>query len=383
MAAGPLAEPVPLAPLAEAVAAPVVVERDAPAVGDATPKPALLRTAPRGGGGTYTPPPVRPVRFKVAPSPDGESYAVLHGGFHKTATTHIQKLLENNGAWLGRQSVYVVPHQKLRKHITFPSQLDAYRRLKIRRRTTFSEAELKDFSDAFFAEPLALGPRRVILSDENLPGLPAHCVTRGRLYDHRKAFFECFGKRIPLPVREAFFAVRGYADFFASAYVEYLRAATSTTTARIVTPEDMRRNVFSHLPSWREVLDDFARVFPETRIHVWRFEDFGALRERVLELFCGEGIDIARLEDKSEGARARPGASARAVEELVLIAQREGAGAMAERLREVQERYPLDEGDRFNPWTPSERAHLEALYVRDWAEICAEPRFEVMQPGGG
>ena len=354
---------------------------DAPAAREKRKKPDQpVRTSPRGGGGTYAPPPVRPVRFDVKTSPDGTSHAVLHAGFHKTATTHLQNLLEENAPWLGRQSVYVVPHQKLRKHVTFPSQLDAYRQLKIKRRTQFTEEELQGFADAFFAEPLALGPRRMILSDENIPGLPAHCVTDGTLYRHRKTFFAAFAKRLPLPVTDVFLAVRSYADFFASAYVEYLRAATLTTKGHMITPEQMRSNVLSMLPTWGAVLTDAAEVFADARIHVWRFEDFAQLRPAILQLFCGDGVDAARLKEEGE-TRPRPTASARAVEELVLISELEGAAAMAARAREVQERFPQDKDNgRFDPWTPEERAHLGRLYARDWEAIRKDPRFSVLEP---
>ena len=343
-------------------------------------KARVTRSSPRSGGGRYAPPPVRPVRFDVKPSSDGQCRAVLHGGFHKTATTYLQKLLEGNEAWLGRQSVYVVPHQKLRKHITFPSQLDAYNTLNMRRRTKFSEEDLQGFSQAFFAEPLALMPNRFILSDENIPGLPSHCVTTGTLYQYRKPFFQCFAKRIPMPVTDAFFAVRNYADFFASAYVEYLRSATATTSGKMITPEEMRRNVLSKLPSWQSVLADFTEIFPGTRIHVWRFEDFRALTPRILQLFCGDGVDISKLKDKKT-TKTRPTASARAVEQLVLISELEGAGAMAERSKDVQDAYPLDDANgKFDPWSMVERNHLGALYDKDWQAIKSDPRLTVVEP---
>lgn len=352
-----------------------------PSAAKAAPKPQPpKRTSPRGGGGIYTPPPIRPVRFDVAPAKDGHTRAVLHGGFHKTATTHIQRILEDNAPWLGGQSVYVVPHQKLRKHITFPAQLDAYRALKIPRKTKFSEADLRGFSEAFFAEPLAMTPARMILSDENIPGLPAHCVTTGALYGYRKEFLRRFALRLPVPVTEAFFAVRNYADFFASAYVEYLRAATTETAARIVTPEEMRRNVLAALPDWPAVLHDVATAFPDARLHVWRFEDFRALSPRILQLICGKGVAAEKLAEPEQG-RTRPSASARAVAELVLIAGTEGSGAMAARLREVQARLPLTSANgRFDPWTAAERAHLERLYDRDWQAIRADPALSVLEP---
>ncbi|MEL7282632.1 MAG: glycosyltransferase family 2 protein [Pseudomonadota bacterium] len=341
-----------------------------------------LRSSPRGGGGKYLPPPVRPIRFKVKPAKSGKTRAVLHGGFHKTATTFLQRLLEDNDAWLGSQSVYVVPHLKLRKHITFPSQLDAYRKLKIWRRTRFSEDELQEFQDAFFKDPLKARPARMILSDENLPGLPAHCVTTGKLYQHRRAFFEAFARRMPLPITDAFFAVRNYADFFASSYVEYLRAATPTTSGFMDTPEMMRRNVFGSLPNWSRVFDDFEAAFPGVRIHVWRFEDFRALTPQILQAFCGEGVDVSKFKPPKE-RNARPSASARAVGELVLTSELEGAGAMAERAKSVQDMYPQgDDYERYDPWTAQERAHLTALYDRDWQALCADERFVTLVPEG-
>lgn len=339
-----------------------------------------VRSSPRGGGGTYLPPPVRPIRFKIKPSTSGETRVVLHGGFHKTATTYLQRLLEDNEDRLGAQSIYVVPHLKLRKHITFPSQLDAYKALKIHRRTRFSEEELQGFQDAFFKEPLAARPARMILSDENLPGLPAHCVTTGKLYEHRRAFFKAFARRMPLPISDAFFAVRNYADFFASSYVEYLRAATTTTRGHMDTPEVMRRRLFAGLPNWGHVFDDFEAAFPGVRIHIWRFEDFRALTPRILAALCGDGIDVTNLAPPKD-RNARPSASARAVEELVLMSELEGAAAMAEHAKTVQDMYPQsDDYERFDPWTPQERAHLTALYDRDWQALCEDGRFETLLP---
>ena len=339
-----------------------------------------VRSSPRGGGGKYLPPPVRPIRFKIKPSKTGETQTVLHGGFHKTATTYLQRLLEDNDAWLGSQSVYVVPHLKLRKHITFPSQLDAYRKLKIWRRTRFSEEELQGFQDAFFKDPLKAKPARMILSDENLPGLPAHCVTTGMLYQHRRAFFGAFAKRMPMPITDAFFAIRNYADFFASSYIEYLRAATTTTTGHMDTPEVMRRNVFGSLPNWMRVFDDFEDAFPGVRIHVWRFEDFRALTPQILQSFCGEGVDVSKFKPPKE-RNARPSASARAVDELVLMSELEGAAAMAEHAKTVQDMYPQgDDYERYDPWTAQERAHLTALYDRDWQALCNDARFVTLTP---
>ena len=128
------------------------------------------------------------------------------------------------------------------------------------------------------------------------------------------------------------------------------------------------------------MLGDLADVFPETRIHVWRFEDFRALRDEVLGLFCGEGVDVRQLQD-IEDTRPRPTASRRAVEELVLISELEGAGAMSQRAKEVQEQFPLNEKNgKFDPWSAAERAHLKGLYERDWEAIRGDGRLSVLEP---
>ncbi|KZY43541.1 hypothetical protein A3731_34280 [Roseovarius sp. HI0049] len=104
------------------------------------------------------------------------------------------------------------------------------------------------------------------------------------------------------------------------------------------------------------------------------------MREEVLGLFCGDGVDVRRLKETKD-AKPRPTASRRAVEELVLISELEGAGAMAERAKEVQERYPLNEANgKFDPWSAAERAHLNGLYERDWAALRGDARLKVLEP---
>jgi hypothetical protein len=112
----------------------------------------------------------------------------------------------------------------------------------------------------------------------------------------------------------------------------------------------MRRNLFAALPNWCNVFDDFTEVFPDARIHIWRFEDFRALTPQVLSVICGEGIDVSKFKPPQE-RNARPSASARAVDELVLMSELEGAAVMAERAKDVQDMYPQsDDYERFDPW---------------------------------
>ena len=58
------------------------------------------------------------------------------------------------------------------------------------------------------------------------------------------------------------------------------------------------------------------------------------------------------------------------------MSELQGAGAMAEHAKTLQDMYPQGyEYQRFDPWSAGERAHLTALYERDWQALCEDKRF--------
>lgn len=302
-------------------------------------------------------------------------HVVLHGGFHKTATSHIQGVLAGNATLLGKAGVVYVPHRKTRKELTVPCQLHVYEKQGLKYRTRYSEAELAAKTGAFFDEVLADAPRRVILSEENMAGHCGHCVKRGLLYIWRDQMMATFAAQIPVPVREVHLGIRNYADFFASAYVEYLR---SLGPGSFTDEGEMRRQVLSHMPSWHKVLRSVMAAFPGAGLTVWTFEDFRLLDHKVLANLVGPDVNAADLMPPKTGNK-RPTASGRAVAELLQIIHREGVeAAMAQRV-EVQERYPRGaQHGPFDPWTAQERAHLTRIYERDVAAIRADPAIRML-----
>lgn len=303
---------------------------------------------------------------------------VLHGGFHKTATSHIQSLLARNAKMLDRAGVHYLHHRDTRKRLTVPVQCNVYTSVGMDWDPKISDAELSEMTCAFFDEVLDTKAGRVIISDENMAGHCGHCVKRGVLYRWRRKLIEVFSQQFPYPVSEVYLGVRNYADFFASAYVEYLRSVQGQW---FVDEAIFRRNVLENMPSWHNVLKSIVTLFPEARVTVWKYEDFRALDREILSLLCGPDINVSKLKEPKD-TNKRPTASGRAVAELLALIHSKGADhALQERVA-LQEKYPRgEEYGSYDPWTAQERAHLTHVYERDMDDIRANPAIDVLEAG--
>lgn len=307
-----------------------------------------------------------------------EPYVVVHGGVHKTATSHLQSILQRNAGRLGKSGVHYIHHRETRKHYTYPCQLNGYEKLGLAFRRKVPDAALQTQARAFF-DRVGAGPgARIILSDENMPGHCGQCVRSGDLYQRRDTLIPIFAGNIPYPVREVHLGLRNYAEFFASAYVEYLRSASG---ADVLGEPAMKRAVLGRMPGWQGLIAVVRASFPEARLIVWRHEDFAALSQQIIGNLCGPGIGAEALTGPGR-LRGRPSASDRAVRELLSeVARRGGEAALARRV-EIQARYPrCPDWPGYDPWTPEERAHLIRLYDRDIAEIRRRGDVDFLTPG--
>lgn len=311
-----------------------------------------------------------------------EPFTVLHGGFHKTATTFLQKSLQRNKGRLLREGTYYVPHRDLRKEFTVPCQQNAYQAIGIKRKTVIDDPTLRGMTKAFFAPIQAKSPTRIILSDENFAGHCGNCVKTGQLYRYRDPFVASFAKETPYPVREIFLSVRNYADFFAAAYVEYFRSLQSDST-NITTSRHMCARVFNHMPGWNGVINVVSKHFPQARIFVWKFEDFVAnadMAPKLLQKLAGDAVDVTTF-DAPKGNSKRQSASARAMAALELMALTDGVQAVVDQRRDIQSRYPRNKTNgTFDPWDRWERNHLLRLYDRDMARLATNRQVTLLTP---
>ncbi|MEI4195851.1 hypothetical protein [Roseovarius sp. E0-M6] len=309
---------------------------------------------------------------------DGDlPYVVVHGGVHKTATSFIQGRLQRNAGRLRKSGVHYLNHRQVRKEYTFPSQLNGYEKIGLNYKTKVPDADLDTRARAFFGD-IGAGPgERIILSDENMPGHSGHCVRSGKLYQRRNTLIPIFAEFIPYPVTEVHLALRNYADFFASTYVEFLRSATG----RNVFPEaQMKRRVLSKVPSWARFIDLVQKSFPDAELILWRHEDFRDLSQRILANLCGPDIDVADLAVPQRN-RGRPSASHRAVQEILIEIERSGGETALAKRVEIQEAFPRGpEFPGYDPWEPSERAHLSRVYDQDIETIRKKTGVQFLEP---
>jgi hypothetical protein len=308
-----------------------------------------------------------------------EPQVILHGGFHKTGTTHLQRILKRNSGYLARQGVTYVHHRDTRKQLTVPVQLNGYLHLGIQRRRKIDDISLREMTEKFFRQQVGKRTRRLLISDENLPGHCGQCVRGGELYSLRRQFAGTFAREIPYEVAELHLAIRNHADFFAAAYVEFLRSLKrDSASRRFVTEDEMKQGVMQRMPAWFDAISDIKSAFPKTKIVLWRFEEFSELSDRVLANLCGDDVDISKFK-KPSADRARPTASGRAVGRLLQIHDRKGLAALVDKRIEIQEAFPTGaKWPRYDPWTPEERSELDAHYRKDWDRIRASGAFHIL-----
>ncbi|MEB8389295.1 hypothetical protein OO012_18880 [Rhodobacteraceae bacterium KMM 6894] len=304
-------------------------------------------------------------------------YVVVHGGVHKTATSHIQSILQRNAGRMRKSGVYYVHHRDTRKEYTFPTQLNGYEKLGLDYKTKYPDDVLAKKAKNFF-KGIGAGPgERIVLSDENMPGHSGHCVRSGLLYNRRETLIPIFAQNIPYPVTEVHIAIRNYADFFASTFIEFLRSASGDNVIR---ESQMKRAVLSNLPSWTGFIDLLLSCFPEARMTIWRHEDFRALSDTVIGNLCGPDIDVADLVSPKR-KRGRPSASHKAVQELLFEIERHGGEAALARRVEIQDAYPRGpDYPGYDPWSAAERAHLTRMYEKDIVEIAMRKRVTLLRP---
>ncbi|WP_318167768.1 hypothetical protein [Roseobacter sp.] len=298
----------------------------------------------------------------MAVQQEGQPYVIVHGGVNKTATSYVQAILKRNAGKLRKRGVHYIHHRHTRKDYTYPCQLNGYEKLGLDYRRKFSDAALADQARAFF-DTVPAGPgERIILSDENMSGHCGHCVRTGDVYNLRNTLVPIFASNIPFPVKEVHLAIREYADFFASAYVEFLRSASGQ---HLVSDLEMKRAVLSRLPSWVDLVELVQKSFPTAEIILWQHEDFGALSPRIIRNLCGSEVDVSDFA-LPKRSNDRPSASHRAIEVLLSEASRIGGAAALAKRAEIQDRYPRGpDWPRYDPWSPQERDHFRMLYRKD------------------
>lgn len=206
------------------------------------------------------------------------------------------------------------------------------------------------------------GRQRFILSEENLIGTPDRILRGNWLYDmvgpELKPTLDAFRGR-PLRV---LLAIRNYADFFPSAYVEAIKLG------HFIPFEQPLADAFLSIErGWPDIIAEIRAALPDgAELLLWQYEAMRTDEERILSAFVGPDV-AARLEPL-EG-RPQQGAAARAIAHLNQLAAR-GMRISRTRVRKVLKDSPKSLGHApFDPWSREERQYLSERYDRDLLRI--------------
>ena len=216
----------------------------------------------------------------------------LHLGAHKTASTYLQSVLASSLDRLRAAGVDYVTLQEMREKVT-----PRVARMGLNLKPAVKEL-LEDHA----------GYRRLILSDENLPGGSREIIER--------TYYPAAGKRVGRLIRalaghrvQIVLAMRSYEAFISSMYCECIRHGAFLTPAAYLSQLDAER------VSWPALLAQLSALVGEDAITLWRFEDFAAIENDVLAAMAG-GI---RIEWAKPDTVVRRSFSQKAVDALVAL----------------------------------------------------------------
>jgi len=191
----------------------------------------------------------------------------LHIGAHKTATTHLQNLLEETSEQYSHKTTFL------------PNSL-------VREKMIFAGNDLKNEDFQNYCHRLSSsGAEHLIISDENICGHTYHIFKEEQLYQHLKrrlhslAFLTDMFETINI-----WLTIRNPLTFMPSIYCEALRWGKFRTFNEVYRGR--------HQQSWLPVIDNICTVFKEAKINVLLYEHYGKNLPQLFEALTSHCLDI-------------------------------------------------------------------------------------------
>jgi hypothetical protein len=203
---------------------------------------------------------------------------VLHIGAHKTASSYIQKKLASNRDLLARHRIHYDGPMHFRENFT--SQL----RLIGGPRGAYVDGMVK-----------RIKTQDVILSDEDLNGIPWEVMKRGKLYGRLNERLGLVRTSLEMVAPEVFLALRDYSQFAVSLYIEIIRHRD------FLSFETFFKAFCDSNFSWLAVIEDVFSAVPDATLHVWDFGRFAVDEKPVFDALIG--MDSSILEPLEGPAR--------------------------------------------------------------------------------
>lgn len=284
----------------------------------------------------------------------------IHIGAHKTATTFIQTILQDNEERISKSNMrLLVPTDDLRKlnlhglsSIKRPFSMLAPHRT-LQKRLNIDEKKYKG----------------AILSEENLLGLPIVALS-GDMYKKRPLYraISQLSKQCSVKV---FLSIRSPETFFPSLYSETLK--------HTFLPKDL----FSYLekkftnepPSWLPMILNIRKSAPDAKLCIWPYESFSTNSKEIIQALAGTQIDARQTNthnpiNKSGSAFA-----------IGLAANLDQKLESTERLKLVTKIYEtnFDDNSIFKPFSKETTVEMRKRYKADIQELSKLDGIELIR----
>jgi transposase len=186
----------------------------------------------------------------------------LHVGLHKTATTFVQDVLEQNYVEGLKNNVLYIPRKRFRsevRHLVDKANAQALPELDIAK--TRLDALTSSCARVVISEEGILGKYKELIGPHVYPNIDSNLKKWSYIFD---------GAMVNI-----YISFRSYADIYRSAFSHAIKKNKSLS-GRINADLGLAKadafKAFASLPIY--VVDAVARHFPEATINIWKFEDF-------------------------------------------------------------------------------------------------------------
>lgn len=277
---------------------------------------------------------------------------ILHLGAHKTASTYIQRRLENSDAALRRHGIAFYGPKDLRPVVK--SRMSSVSTRLRRARWSARRALIEEIVD----DCHALSVERLVISEEQFLGSIRPMFEGEEFYGEVEANLSSVIEALHGVRLTVMFCVRSYEDYYTSAFGQVLRSGHYMRFNAT-----LRDRLLSHRRGWVDVVGNILSACPTgTPLHLWRYEQFRTIEDRVMAIMLGESV-VPEL--GSASATLVPGPSEDAIAQLEIMAGK-GIRLDGPGIRRVMRSFGKQFGfPRYRPWTQPEEHYLNQRYLAD------------------
>jgi hypothetical protein len=290
----------------------------------------------------------------VVPLPEVRQWRI-HIGAPKTATTHLQDTLTAIRPRLVSRGVDPIPRGLLRE----AGVAQALNGRRIATRLPLLRGVVAKRLLSELINPLREGPETVVLSDEKLMGSPRRVFSEPfyPMIEHTVPTLAALGGRADMTF---FLSIRNFYAQLASTYAQELRVLPPPEGGF----DTIRARVVARPPSWFELALRIRKAAPNTRLRIWRQEDYRDHKREILSEVVG--CDTGPLPELADPVSTRSPS-------LEVIREAE---ALPRNLSSAERRRVVDgifatagPGTRFAPFSKEERAMFDEGYAADIARL--------------